>query len=163
MAIKNYLVEGVSGSGKSTVCKELVKRGYAAIDGDQELAYNGDPVTGKPIAGAQHENHIWDVKKVNSLMDDKTEDIMLFCGGSRNFSEFIDRFDEVFVLDVDDHSIVERLANRDQPDGWGKKPEEVDLVLKLNKTKEDIPRDAIVIDATKSLELVVDEILTHCY
>ena len=159
MAIKNYLIEGVSASGKSTVCKELNRRGYAAVDGDKELAYNGDPITGEPIAGAQHENHIWDVEKLIKLVDDKNDEIMFFCGGSRNFSSFIAKFDGVFVLDVDDKSIIERLANRDQSDGWDKKPEEVDLVLKLNKTKEDIPRDAIVIDGTNDLDTVVDSIL----
>jgi broad-specificity NMP kinase len=39
MAKKNYLVEGVSGTGKSSVCDELQRRGYKAINGDKELAY----------------------------------------------------------------------------------------------------------------------------
>jgi broad-specificity NMP kinase len=46
MAKKNYLVEGVSGTGKSSVCDELQRRGYKAINGDKELAYQGDPETG---------------------------------------------------------------------------------------------------------------------
>jgi broad-specificity NMP kinase len=41
MAKKNYLVEGVSGTGKSSVCDELQRRGYKAINGDRELAYQG--------------------------------------------------------------------------------------------------------------------------
>ena len=28
MGIKNYLIEGVSCTGKTTVCDELIKRGY---------------------------------------------------------------------------------------------------------------------------------------
>jgi len=47
MAKKNYLVEGVSGTGKSSVRYELQRRGYEAINGDKELAYQGDPDTGK--------------------------------------------------------------------------------------------------------------------
>ena len=41
MGIRNYLIEGVSGTGKTSVCKELQRRGYYAIDGDTELAYQG--------------------------------------------------------------------------------------------------------------------------
>jgi len=32
MGMRNYLVEGVSGTGKTSVCKELQRRGYYAID-----------------------------------------------------------------------------------------------------------------------------------
>ncbi len=47
MGIKNFLIEGVSCSGKTTVCNELQRRGYNAIHGDRELAYQGDPINGK--------------------------------------------------------------------------------------------------------------------
>ena len=51
MGIRNYLIEGVSGTGKTSVCKELKRRGYHAINGDRELAYQGDPETGTPTDG----------------------------------------------------------------------------------------------------------------
>jgi broad-specificity NMP kinase len=51
MGIRNYLIEGVSGTGKTSVCKELQRRGYYTINGDTELAYQGDPETGKPTDG----------------------------------------------------------------------------------------------------------------
>lgn len=44
MAKRNYLIEGGSGTGKSAVWEELLRRGYKAINGDRELAYKGDPV-----------------------------------------------------------------------------------------------------------------------
>jgi broad-specificity NMP kinase len=31
MGIRNYLIEGVSGTGKTSVCNELQRRGYYAI------------------------------------------------------------------------------------------------------------------------------------
>jgi hypothetical protein len=52
----NFLVEGVSCTGKTTVCKELQRRGYHAINGDTELAYQGDPETGAPTDGQMHEH-----------------------------------------------------------------------------------------------------------
>jgi predicted ATPase len=49
MGKRNYLIEGVSGTGKSSICQELRRRGYVAINGDRELAYQGDPTTGEKI------------------------------------------------------------------------------------------------------------------
>src|SRR5471030_464965 len=67
MGRRNYLIEGVSGTGKTSVCEELRRRGYAAIHGDRELAYQGDPATGEKTEGRHHEHHIWDVAKVRAL------------------------------------------------------------------------------------------------
>ncbi|WP_281965747.1 hypothetical protein [Serinicoccus marinus] len=47
----NLLVEGVSGTGKTSVCRELRRRGIQAFNGDTELAYQGDPATGAPVSG----------------------------------------------------------------------------------------------------------------
>jgi broad-specificity NMP kinase len=58
MGMRNYLIEGVSGTGKTSVCKELQRRGYYAINGDTELAYQGDPETGKPTNDLTPEHHI---------------------------------------------------------------------------------------------------------
>ena len=52
MGIRNYLIEGVSGTGKTSVCNELQRRGYHAIHGDRELAYQGDPETGEPTVAS---------------------------------------------------------------------------------------------------------------
>lgn len=61
MGARNYLIEGVSCSGKTTVCDELLRRGFQAIHGDRQLAYQGDPETGLPLPGRCHEHHIWDI------------------------------------------------------------------------------------------------------
>lgn len=66
MGIRNYLVEGVSASGKTSVCHELMRRGYHTINGDRELAYQGDPQTGEPTDTADHAHHIWDVDLVRA-------------------------------------------------------------------------------------------------
>jgi hypothetical protein len=47
------------------------------------------------------------------------------------------------------------------PTDWGAKPEERELAVRLHQTKENIPKSAIIIDATQPLEHVVDEILTR--
>ena len=160
MGVRNYLVEGVSGTGKTSVCRELHRRGYQAVHGDRELAYQGDPETGQALATAVHEHHLWDVQRVRELAADQREPVSFFCGGSRNFTKFIDLFDEVFVLDVDLDTLYRRLDQRPH-DEWGSKPSERDLIVRLHRTKEDIPGTGVVIDATRPLTVVVDEILRH--
>ena len=166
MGKRNYLIEGVSGTGKSTVCRELRRRGYAAVDGDRELAYQGDPATGEKVerrvgtAEVLHGQHIWDVEKVRTLAAERSDAVTFFCGGSRNFKQFIDVFDAVFILDVDAQTLNERLDRRSEDD-WGKRKSERDLVLRLHATKEDTPGHGILLDATQPLDRIVDEILNH--
>ena len=160
VGVRNYLVEGVSGTGKTSVCRELDRRAYQAINGDRELACQGDPETGEATAIAQHQNHIWDVGRVRALVADDQEPVTFFCGGSRNFSKFIGLFDGVFVLDIDLDTLHRRLDQRPQ-DEWGSRPSERDLIVRLHRTKEDVPGNGLVIDATRPLAEVVDEILRH--
>ena len=160
VGVRNYLVEGVSAAGKTSVCHELRRRGYQAINGDRELAYQGDPETGAPTDTASHHHHIWDVDLVRALVADHREPVSFFCGGSRNFSRFIDLFDEVFVLDIDVETLRRRLDQRPS-DEFGAKPSERELVLRLHRTREDVPTIGVRVDATRPLTEVVDEILRH--
>ncbi len=171
MGVRNYLIEGVSGTGKTSVATELQQRGYHAIHGDRELAYQGDLHTGKPLddsthrqnipdAAFRHQHHLWDVDEVKSLMADRSHPVF-FCGGSRNFHRFIDLFDGVFVLDIDLDTLKRRLVSRDE-DEFGGKPDEREMIVQLHATKEDVPRNATTIDATAPLTAVVDDILSKC-
>ena len=159
VGMRNYLIEGVSGTGKTSVCKELRRRGYHAINGDTELAYQGDPDTGEPTDDSpSHWHHIWRVDRVRTLVADQNERFTFFCGGSRNFSKFLDLFDGVFVLEIDPDTLNRRLDQRPD-DEFGAQQSERDLIVRLHRTKEDIPRNGILIDATAPLAHVVDEIV----
>jgi hypothetical protein len=162
MGRRNFLVEGGSGTGKTSVCRELRRRGYRAINADRELAYSGDPVTGEPLEGitglAGHDHHIWPVDEVKRLAADEDDAVTFFCGGSRNFASFIDLFDGVFVLDIDLETLNRRLDERPE-DEWGGRPEERELIVRLHGTREDIPGVGTRIDATAPIPRVVDEIL----
>lgn len=171
MGVRNYLIEGVSGSGKTTVATELQRRGYHVIHGDRELAYYGDPRTGEPLDDLARErvkhdiqfgqtHWIWDVGKVKALVADRRSGQTFFCGGSRNFSQFIAWFDQVFVLDTDVDTLKRRLSERPE-DEFGGQPNERELILRLHATKEDIPK-GVAIDSTAPIEHVVDQILSKC-
>ena len=160
MGARNYLVEGVSCTGKTSVCHELERRGLQAFHGDRELAYNGDPQSGQPTERRGHEYHLWDVGKVRAMVADQGAPVTFFCGGSRNFTPFIDLFDGVFVLQIDTDTLRRRLDTRPAEE-FGGRPEQRALVERLHRTQEDVPRDGIPIDATAPVSDVVDEILRH--
>lgn len=171
MGVRNYLIEGGSGTGKTAVATELERRGYYVVHGDRVLSYQGSPQTGEPMSAPSHlterqqvefthSHHIWAVDRVNSLIADHTQPVSFFCGGSRNSSQFMALFDAAFALEVDLATLNLRLDNR--PDEWGAKPAERALILRLHATREDIPHSAIPIDATAPLAQVVDAILAHC-
>jgi gluconate kinase len=157
VGIRNYLVEGVSGSGKTSAAEELERRGFAVIHCDRTLAYHGTPDTGEPVEKTSHFTWIWNVDKVRALASDRSDPVLFFCGGSRNHHRFLDVFDEVFVLEVDAETIEHRLSSR-PGDEWGHRPSELALTLRMNETNEDVPAGT-VIDATQPLANVVDEIL----
>ncbi|WIG58103.1 MAG: hypothetical protein OJF49_000848 [Ktedonobacterales bacterium] len=169
MGRRNYLIEGVSGAGKTAVCTELQRRGYQAIHGDRELAYQGDPETGNPTDGLtrehpevfRSEHHIWDVEKVQAFVANQDEAVTFFCGGSRNFAKFLALFDGVFVLEVDLDTCLRRIDERValDPTDWGATPAERELTVRLHHTKENIPKNGIIIVATAPLARVVDEIV----
>jgi hypothetical protein len=159
LGTRNYLIEGVSGTGKTSVCDELQRRGYQAIHGDRELAYRGDPETGEPTDVIANEHHIWDVEKVRALVANQDEEVTFFCGGSRNFAKFIDLFDGVFVLEIDLDTLNRRLDERPDSEWGGGVPEERELVVRLHQTKKGVPENGIPIDATAPIARVVDEIL----
>lgn len=163
MGIKNYLIDGVSCTGKTTVCNELQRRGYQVIHGDETLAYFGDLKTGKPVDGSADEQRawLWDVAKVRALVADQSHVATFFCGGSRNSDRFIDLFDEVFVLEIDLETLNQRLAARPK-DEWGGTASEGEAFARFQQeTKAYLPKNAIIIDATNPLSTVVDTLLDN--
>ena len=163
MGVKNYLIDGVSCAGKTTVCDELQRRGYHAIHGDRELAYWGDPQTGEPVNGCagEHRTWMWNVEQVSALVADHTHAATFLCGGSRNSDRFIGLFDAIFVLEVDVDTLNRRLAARPEH-AWGGTAREGESFARVqHATKQGLPENAILIDATAPRARVVDTILAH--
>jgi hypothetical protein len=159
MGVKNFLVEGASCSGKTSVCEELERRGYHTVHGDRDLAYWGDPETGEPLDSSAYDHWIWDVEKVRAWVADRSHAASFFCGGSRNFDRFIDLFDGVFVLEVDLDTLNRRLALRPEDEWGGPASDGASNARLQHATREGVPKNAITIDATVPLARVVDAIL----
>jgi hypothetical protein len=142
MAQRNFLVEGLSGAGKSSVYEELIQRGYKAVTTDRAWKYRND---------------LWDEQKALSELENPEPDVLFVCGSSRNRDRFLPYFAEVFNLRIDDDTMRRRLHERTNND-FGKRPEELELMLTLNRSGAR-PAGAIDIDATQPLRRVVDELL----
>ena len=142
MAKRNYLVEGLSGAGKSSVYEELIRRGYRAISTDRAWK------TG---------NSMWYQQKAVDELESPEPEVLFVCGSSRNRDRFLPYFTKVFNLRIDDDTMRRRLQERTSND-FGKQPEEVELMLRLNRSDEK-PARAIDVDATRPLDQVVDELL----
>ncbi len=157
MPRRNYLVEGLSGAGKSSVYEELVRRGYTAISTDRAWAYSADPDTGLPGGPIHHDNWMWDQRKAVSELESPEPEVLFVCGSSRNRDHFLPYFTKVFNLRIDDDTMRRRLQARTEDD-WSLGQEGVELMLELNQSDEG-PAGAIDVDATQPLSQVVDELL----
>lgn len=157
MAKQNYLVEGLSGTGKSSVYEELIRRGYHAVTTDRAWKYFVDPETGLPGGPAHYDNHRWDEQRALRELESPEPDALFVCGSSRNRDQFLPHFTTVVNLRVDDDTMRRRLRERTD-NSFGKQPWELDLMLRLNRNDEK-PTGAVDLDATQPLGQVVDELL----
>lgn len=172
MGVRNYLIEGGSGTGKTAVAEELERRGFHVLHGDRTLAHYGDPETGHPMQAPQleveadrvewgYEHWIWPVEEVKALIAEQVSPISFFCGHSANSRHFTELFDRVFVLTVDAEILRARLEKR-PADEFGGRPIERDLVMRLHEMNLDLPGGAVSVDANAPVARIVDEILSRC-
>ncbi len=157
MAKRNYLVEGLSGTGKSSVYEELTRRGYTAISTDRAWAFSADPDTGLAGGPGGHDTWMWDRQKAVSELERSEPEVLFVCGSSRNRDQFLPYFTKIFNLRIDDETMRRRLEARTEHD-WSLGQEGVELMLALNRSGEG-PAGAIHVDATQPLNQVVDELL----
>ena len=166
-------IAGCSGAGKTTIAAVLAHRGLAAIDADDDplLARTvdaaGNVVEEEPeepdFAWLARHSWAWDPARLDALIAAAAPATLYVCGGADNQIELADRFAQVFLLEIDEPTMLARLdARRDYHDWGGIGDTREYLRRKLPELQDRLRASgAIPIDARQPPGQVVDAILSH--
>ena len=165
-----YLITGVAGTGKSTLAKELRKRGYAAYDTEEGFSYHVNKQTGEravypsnptPEWYEAHER-VFNEKILENLFKKHADEILFICSITANQAKYYTQFNKIFLLSAPDEVVIHRLGTRTN-NYFGRKPLELQRVIGRHQQFDDEVKalGAIVIDSTRPIEAVADEILNH--
>lgn len=161
--MKRVLLTGMSGTGKSTLIKELDARGYKAVDADEDgfsevISVPLDEVTGLDPG----HDWVWREDRIRELLASNDGEVLFIAGCSPNQGKFYHQFDHIILLSAPEKVIVERLATR-TTNRYGKRPEEVARTLALVRTIEPLlrRRAELEIDTSAPLDDVLEQVLRH--
>jgi hypothetical protein len=166
-------IAGCSGAGKSAAAAVLARRGLVAIDADDDplLARMVDPA-GVVVAQEPAEPDLdwlarhswaWDPSRLDELIRAAGPATLYVCGGADNQPEVAGRFAQVFLLEIDEPTMLARLdARRDYHD-WGHIGDTREYLRRKLPTMQARLRasGAIPIDARQPLDQVVDAIVSR--
>jgi dephospho-CoA kinase len=114
--VKRVLLTGMSGTGKSSVVRALVARGYKAVDTDDGWC--------EPLPDGRQQ---WREDAVQQLLGTEDAAALFVAGCEENQVRFHPQFDHIVLLSAPFETLVERLATRDD-NPYGKAPDELDRV-----------------------------------
>jgi gluconate kinase len=166
-------IAGCSGAGKSAVAAELAARGLLSVDADNDplLARFVDPagavVAEEPaapdLAWLGRHRWAWDPDRLDELILAAQPATLYVCGGADNQQEVAGRFTQVFLLEIDEPTMLARLdARRDYHD-WGHIGDTREYLRRKLPALQGSLRaaGAIPVDASQPLNQVVDAILSR--
>jgi hypothetical protein len=166
------LITGCAGAGKSAIAAVLARRGLACIDDDEDpflarfVDSTGTVVAEEPskpdFAWLSKHGWQWDPARLDELIGAAAPAPLYLCGSADNQLDLADRFTRVFLLEIDEATMLARLAGR-QDDEWGRAGDSREYVRRLLPGYQDRLRasGAIAIDARQPLVWVADAILAQ--
>jgi adenylate kinase family enzyme len=164
-------ITGCSGAGKTTIAAELARQGLTCIDADEDalLARTVDAaghVVEEPeapdLAWLARHYWAWDPARLDELIAAAAPATLYVCGGAANELDLADRFTHVFLLEIDEPTMLARVDAREDND-WGR----------IGDTREHLRRflpgyqarlrasGAIPIDARQPLDQVIAALVSH--
>lgn len=166
-----FYITGTPGTGKTTIQKELVSRGYEALDLDQHRfggpvnLESGERTTVPSIEDRSpdwFERHEWRVSQsgVEELKQEATDINIYLCGVTETEHLVWDLFDRIFYLNVDEQTLIDRILSRNDND-FGKGEGELEIILERYRAAQEklATLDVVVIDANDSINKAVDSII----
>jgi broad-specificity NMP kinase len=163
------LITGVSGTGKSTMAKELRKRNIFSIDFSdirgmcswqdkqtKEKIEEYNPILSDEWFDSKH--YICDLKKLKEILD-QHKDIVMTGVASGNHTEYFPFFDRVILLQCNPETFIDRMKTRIAP--YGKTKAEQDDAIKWQKEFDPLllSQGAIPINTEGNIDTVVDKII----
>lgn len=103
----------MSGAGKSSVVRELVARGYKAVDTD--AGWSEPQPDGRQL---------WREDAIQALLNTEDAEVLFVAGCEENQAKFHAQFDQIVLLSAPIKTLLERLGAR-TTNSYGKAPAEL--------------------------------------
>ena len=149
--MRNVLVTGMSGTGKSTALAELAKRGFRVVETDRAPWSEWSDADG---------GYVWREELIEELLA-RDEGATLYVSGTvSNQGRFYPRFDAVVLLSAPLDVLLRRIEQR-TTNGYGKSAEERAQIVENIAEVEPLLRATCTheIDATQPIDAVVSQLV----
>lgn len=169
---KKILVTGVSGSGKSTVCKALREFGEETysieedFDGMFAMYRKGTNELFEDFENGDLEKiHAseWrcNIEKLKELMATQKKERAFYCGVASNMNDLLPLFDQILVLKTSPQVLHGRLSNREGTEDMGGTEESRQAILGWKDWWEEDMQDrgAVLVSADNASQEIAREIL----
>jgi shikimate kinase len=167
-------ITGPTGSGKSTICKELRKLGYDTYDTDEKgNRFWINKKTSQPVEPYKiyrhgsnwHSEHRvglspdW-IKQLKSTATEENK-VIFICGINDNDLEFVDSYDKIILLNIDETTQKSRIIGRSNS-RYCKEPKQLAAAIKCRQAQIDKYRraGASEIDGKIGSKEIVEKILS---
>jgi adenylate kinase family enzyme len=166
-------IAGCSGAAKSAIAALLARRGRQTIDTDDDpvlarfVDSAGAVVTEEPpapdLAWLARHSWAWDPGRLDELIRAAAPTTLYVCGGADNQHEVADRFTQVFLLEIDEPTMLARLDARRDDHDWGRIGDTREYLRRKLPVLQDRLRasGAIPVDARRPIDQVADAILSR--
>ena len=149
--MRNVLVTGMSGTGKSTALAELARRGFRVIETDRAPWSAWSDAAG---------GYVWREELIEELLA-RDDGATLFVSATvSNQGRFYSRFDAVVLLSAPLELLLRRIDER-TTNGYGKSTEERAQIVRDHAEIEPLLRATCTheIDATQPVAAVVSQLV----
>ena len=165
-------ITGISGAGKSEVCKQLSRLGYSTFGTDEDGISAWYDANGYLVDTPPRDiwrtnewqatyNWCYSRKRLEHLTAEAADTTVFVCGTAANENEVWNLFSQVICLFIDNEDELRRRLSERSDDGFGKESHELAAVLSWNKTnKSDHVRfGATMVDANQTIDKVVNDVI----